>query len=668
MKACAWILVASLASASGARAAIDSLTFDWFDPASLRKGPPPGPAHAAVVRRMHEQWLLRWPAGADPVAHVGMHFAIEVRREDAVQGAQAAFPSFGKKAKVTTLKARTIAVDGSIREVAEDAILEAKSTSGEDEGELKVFRFPRVEVGSILEVIAVYEGPLFNSRDRPVLGAYPIDRYDLELLVDPKIEFDVAFFGYDKPLSLQQTDGMQHLHVRLDKVPADADEANKPSRPERGPYFMYRALRYAIAGERWPGNLTWGKALTWTTKRLMGRLQGDADAEDRVWDGFALRADVDGCGDARCRTERALALVRDVAPAKGWGATVRPMREVLDEKAANAWEQNALLWRLLVDAGVQARLAYAVRRGWGPFVADFPSDFWFDQLLVELPPQAGVPQRTFVDASCEHCRFGEIPYWVEGVDAVVVTHDDWIFSKVDVTGEVVKVSGAVRGDNETATRWVLKLAEDGAARVETTATATGSAGQEACVTYRAYRPGDWRDDAVARAARAHPGSVVVDAPPGACDRAAGTWRKTRAYDAPAAGVRADVDGRATMIVPLSFLVARWDGEHDADPAKRVNDLVLPDGDDAVDVVEIVPPPGWRVASLPPSWRRETPAFASSFAASEEGGVVKVERRADARRGRWPRAGYRAFHEAVRAYEDARRGGIVLVKDAVASTP
>ena len=160
---------------------------------------------------------------------------------------------------------------------------------------------------------------------------------------------------------------------------------------------------------------------------------------------------------------------------------------------ANELDKNALYWRMLEAAGLEARFALVRSREAGPWPANTPSLGVFDRSAVYLPAQDA-----FTTAESDLLPFGVLPGSVQGAQAMVFPYG------TDSLRLTQRPEPAAEHD---ATRFEAGLSDDGTLALTVTYTASGN-GQAA---YRSLKDLDeqaLRNQLTQLAAYLHPSAVL----------------------------------------------------------------------------------------------------------------------------------------------------------------
>ncbi len=129
-----------------------------------------------------------------------------------------------------------------------------------------------------------------------------------------------------------------------------------------------------------------------------------------------------------------------------------PVEKTFVEKAGDCKDKALLLKVMLHYAGIEARYALAKSASSGMFLSDLPS-MQFDHALVFVPPQEGIAEGFFLDATAAYDHFRGVNPFLVGTTAFVVDETQSAYRFETVSGPVESaVSLAVGAENRVRIR------------------------------------------------------------------------------------------------------------------------------------------------------------------------------------------------------------------------
>ncbi|MBI1944077.1 MAG: DUF3857 domain-containing protein [Deltaproteobacteria bacterium] len=594
----------------------------------------------AVVLLREERIVVRSArTSTEPITEFHNHEVIKILSEAGFEAAKMRVV-IPKDGELVQLAARTVAPDGTSTPVDASAMQRTRTVvEGSVGAELRFFQFPKVEVGSILEIVTTTRtSALFLTWSSETASPYPIATYRADVSTPSNVTFDFLLNGTTAPLQqVPDPDGRQRVVMELHDVPAlDEYEAFAPQPRTGAPWWIYRIteVRSAKEGPQ-PGLVAWDRAVPYA-------LYEDT-VENKPVPGLPRLAAADCNGAVECLLGRALTEVRGFE----WSGfsdelELRDPGEIVKSKSANNVEKAMLLWSMLRTADVEVRIAVVERSPGYPIVKTFPSGAWFDHALVYLP---GLNGGTFVDPSCEACAVGQIPEWDLGVEALVATPrgDGW-----RINTEWLPIKGEPMPQNDHRLSYAVTLKDNGDAEVDVEDVVRGEAAAftalRARISDAAEVAHEWQHfvEPRSRAAR------LDSSTPWSCDRAQGRCRRTAKMTVPG---YATVDG-ARMLVPLDLLWSPIE-EHipaDVDPAKRVTDIEIAHELSFIEELRVKLPSGFTTKALPAKVDGKTDFGTASLETVDKGTEVAVVRATTLGLNAMPKG---RFAQLVRLYEPFR---------------
>ncbi len=565
--------------------------------------------------------------------------------------------AFRAKNKLVALKARMRHPDGKWEEIDARNLLSDSTSGGERDLNAQFFRFPRVQVGSVLEYYWVIEAKgLWWSDAQESVGKYPVRRYRYELEAAKPILITISSYNTQLPIKNEVLPNKnRRFTVDIHDIPHRPNEDYKPQWTFTEPYWMWRIEAFDWGTQVRHAYHTWNERLEREGERLFG-LEGDLFAG---WVGPRLGP----CADVACTVAEARKWLRS-ATAPKFGANsleCRPLKEALSAKRANSCERTAMLRRVLADAGLQTRLAYATAAWSTQRDPNFPSLVHFNQMLVHLPAQDGLPKGAWLLPDCDHCGLNQLPtpYWGAEVLAFDVSRPGpsgltqvrsaWVSTKdaERVTGYATRLTHAARLDGAgTLTDDLREVRSGWGAQLE----AQKRARQTPTEVTRELE--NWANETSALTRVVAPG-------PRACDETAGSCVKEVRFQTPA---YATAEGNARWLVPLNALSSGYDAHLTKDKAQRVAQALHFEVDDRFDeVLEVEAPPGFvlEAAAKPVTVRTRLVEANVTVEATPKG--ARVTRSLKLELGAASMSEYDDVQRAFRAFQDARNTVLAFVK-------
>src|SRR5581483_3936771 len=273
---------------------------------------------------------------------------------------------------------------------------------------------------------------------------------------------------------------------------------------------------------------------------------------------------------------------------------IRPLREVMDSRAANHLEKAVLVWKLLKDAGVKLFYAGAVRQAPRSLEADFPLAARMDHLLLWIAPTDGAPNGIWIDPSCESCRAGELPAWAVGAQAVVFAErlsDE--YGRKPIAGQLKTVEGVAMAESRASRKTDAVLdAATGNVSAHISLETVGQWAASEALKVRAWQADDWAKNAEKIVQARLAGAVVVKADPWLCARSRARCVRELRFDLPS---YASIDA-GELHVPLGLFVSDYDRTFER--ADRQGDVVFSQPFTTRDELRLTLPSGFSVARLP----------------------------------------------------------------------
>lgn len=596
---------------------------------------------AAVVLLREERIHVRGARGVNvPITEFHSHTVTKVLTEGGFAAARVrvVIPPEGE---LVQLAARTVAPDGTSTPVDPGSMQATRTVvEGTTGVELRFFQFPKVEVGSVLEVLyTTRTSALFITWASEIASPFPIATYRADVSTPSNVTFDFLLNGTKAPLTqVPDPDGRQRVVTELHDVPALVDEPFAPQPRTGAPWWIYRIteLRSAKGGAQ-PGLVAWDRAVPFVFHAAV--------AENGAIEGFPHLSTGVCSGAVECVVERAL----DRAREKEWTGfaeqlDVRDPEEIEVSGTANNMEKALLLWSLLRSADVEAHLAMVARAPGFPVNKTFPSAVWFDHAVVFVP---GLRGGTFVDPSCEACAIGQLPEWDRGVEALVARSkgNHW-----QIDTEWKPMAGEPLAQNDRKIVYAAKIAPNGDVTVDLEEIAWGEEAAEVRLRSRLHNAAEsqrsWEELAQARSRAAQ----VTTSTPWACDRKQGRCRRTATLSIPG---YATSDGKK-LFVPLELFHSSLE-EMIADDGdtKRAGDIEIPHALTLVEELHLHPPAGHTVEALPETLDGKTDFGSAALTVLDRGDDVVVTRTASLALSSMPKGRFGQLARLLAPYRAAR---------------
>jgi Domain of Unknown Function with PDB structure (DUF3857) len=532
------------------------------------------------------------------------------------------------------LKARTIAPDGTVREVTPEEVLE-ESARGDAKHHHKQtrqlkFRFPGVQVGGLIEYAYMLESPNVYWWLRWRIGEeLPVVRHHSEIFLEGRIESSVKTYLLSQGFR-EKADGEETL-LTLDvrDLPGSRVELLSPPWELVEPWWAFRVRGY----HRYRLDRTIYNRWSDVMQLLAEKLYFESD---KYFKGAQLKLPAECGHDRRCALDQALAFVRARTALSGFVSSLgdaRPVKEVLAEGAANNFEKTLLLRGVLSVLGVESYYALAGRSASLFFDHDFPLPGQFDHMVLYVPVQPGVAEVLFLDPSCEACAAGQVPGWLEGREAMVLQADDSLLLGTRVRTTFMQVKGAAAPANYQ--RRQLEATLDATGNLSGTLVIERH-GQEAVdrrLTTRRWLPEDWRKHRAGELGMRHPTARLDSSTPEECDRTAESCRESLTWTMPAYGA---ADG-TRLVVPMTLLASPWDRA--PVDKERHNHVFMHRHAVDEEVARLRIPAGWTVEELPAAATLKSPALEARLEVTAADGVVTIKRTMESHPGLWDRTEY-----------------------------
>jgi hypothetical protein len=624
-----------------------NLGWEWAEPAASWDEASDDEAVGVVL--LAEQRFVFQKLGMYGEARAEVHYhVVQKLLTEAGIDAMATTVPWPKKATLLHLDARTIGPDGTITPLTEEQLFadetkQVDETGASVETNLRRFTFPRVEVGSIIELAWGFEMPgLYTGwQATSVLLGLPIKKYRVEIVVDAAAQPDFMVVNHRTPPRLvDHGDGMQHLVLELTDLPAREREAYAPPSGMTEPWWLYRTIAYRYPPRVFNMNATWDDAVRGRLYHLLVKGKGR--------EGVALKGARPCEGKARCLVEAALDQVRENVAWTGHDAAFdsRSLNDLEPSGAASSAEKALLLWALLDGAGVEARVAGLARANTREVDKSFPHLAWLNHTVVVATVEGA---EIWLDPSCGHCRPGELPSWSRGQDALVV------FAKSDeLKTEWKKAVGRAPPIlDERQGRFTARILDDGTAEVHYSFRASGEPALEACRSTRFWDDEDWRSRAGAMVRAWSRAAKLVKSERGLCEKNDAAYTRALEARVPAFAAHAGEE----ILVPLSFLESPVSLPRHK---PRKQDFVVAAPSRWDDELRVQPPPGFTLGPAPAAFEQKVKGASLRVDVAHEEDVLVVRRVLTLEAGTTTREQVKAVGALLEAADLAHRS-VVLVR-------
>ncbi len=635
-----------VACALSSCAAVAKLSVPRATPAQLRLDPKDAGDDAAIVLHRADRALLDEDQQGDGMTEQLRHEVIAVRKEAAFDLAEVRIPFWGK-AELLALEARVHQPDGTVVEVPAKDVLSDTNVRGENDLNARFFRFPDVRLGSVLEYAYVIRTPwLVPADDQATLGAYPVRSYEFELTGLKPLVLEAIEYNSREPIRVSTlADGKHWLRFSLRDLPKRDPERFAPHWTFTEPRWAWRVLAW-----RWKGFSTdWRRSWSDVAASLGRRLVFDADT---IKD-FSVTVDFAGCGDVRCKAERAFTLLQDKTTTLDVSQGRRkPLAAAFASGLASCTERAAMLHHLLTRAGVE------VRFGWGTDALSrqttdtFPEEAQLNHLVIVLPAQAGLDKPLVIDPECDHCTVGQLgpELWGQPLFVFAVTGNE-VEAKAEGAWQRLDAEPGLGSSFTLEHR--ARLEADGTLVDELTFTSTGADAAWWLSTKLNGKPGSLARELRRRARTVSSLAEVKHVRFGDCERRRGRCQvfATATYPRHAAA------NEGQWLVPLTALHWLWDDLFDA-PSRKLP-VHIQQWPKAVERFTLQLPAGFRAGSLPQPGQSAVDGGGGFVRVEQTASTITVARELDFPNGAYPVARYGELRAAAGRFQGLRRRILVL---------
>lgn len=547
-----------------------------------------GKAPAAALL-WHDRYAIETPTGEPVQTLIQRHAVLLVRNQAGIDDWGSVRIVMDEDSEIEHFAARTISPTGQVTPVDPAHVFDDDARFGERGRRVRSFRFPRVEIGSLLEyTYTIRMQGYYSLLDSwPPEELYTVD-YQMELLTSRHVEMEARLHNANRRFEQEKAGSKTRLRLALRDIPADETSDFTPHWTARRPWWEARVKRFLWRHSDFPVTQTWRDTYRFIAEDLYTR-------DDELFAGFDLSLDDDECGDAvRCKATRALSLVRERAEmgslADGFHE-VRPVKKVLAEGRANSFEKAVLLFGVLDDADVDARFAVLPRRFERKVDKRAPNRQAMSHVVLYLPRQAGLDEELWIDPSCEWCSLGELPDWSRDVETLVIGFEEKAFQRKEGLAEWRVATGKPAPPTRQVHRYQAKLDEDGDLHVELTIEDQGAHAWRRRRNTRADSDEEARRRAETRAKEAISTARLVRFDRPSCDRAAGRCLHRYEYVLPAYAT----PDAGEWLLPLGVMHTFYDDR--LAKKKRDHDIVAREADEVLVELTVTLPAGLELERL-----------------------------------------------------------------------
>jgi hypothetical protein len=639
-----WMGLASLVLVSCSAA----LTPRWVDASTLKKADTAFPDAPAVDLYRADRILLYAGRGGS-YTQVQHHEAIQVRTEAGKEFADVRV-YFGSMGELKDLRGRKTDPDGTTTEIPKEQMLEQPAVADENKGvSIRVFQFPDVKLGSVLEYVSTVEYPMvWNYDAQSIVGRLPTLHYESEFQCSKHVKYAVR--AYNMPVQFSQSEDSDVYRVTFsaDNLPAHQDEEWAPHPSFDEPWWTYAVKQYVLGPQIDNQLLDWSTAFRpWVNKVY---------DDEKLYSGFSTRLAASSCGSKACWIDTAVAFVRNETDLTGAGTfnDMRPLKEVVEGRKATGFEKAILLRRLLEDAGVHSMVA-AASRSWTQLVdRNFPSLSYWNHLLVFVPPQENIERAIWIDPSCEYCGAGQLPDETRGITAVLLSRSAVL---AQIEASFTTTTGTVPAADEERETYEARLEATGRVHVEATDIYHGAAARVERQKRAGWAEAQRRTEAEAYVHRRAPTAQLDAFTVDVCDKLKGECRDSFTFS---------ISGFATpdgdrLIVPLSLLSREREKSLTRETRRR--DIVMTHVGQKDETLHLHFPDGYSAVELPQGVSLRADGFQVDFDVQRAPDGLVVHRATLNAVGRFPRNDYSAIRHVVRTYAELRDKVLVLERKA-----
>ncbi len=633
-----WLLVALVASscASSSRLKVAFLAKEQlaFDKEKYQDD-------AAVVLHRADRTLLQTNPGATELMR---HAAIAILKEGGFDLADVKIP-FSARQELVTLIARVVQPDGSVREVEARDILSDTNAKGERDTKAKFFRFPDVQVGSVLEYAYVVKAPwIVGYDDQDTLGEFPVRHYDFELTGSRLLPLEAVEYNSTRPIEVTTlNDGSNRLRFSLDDLPPRPKEEWAPNWTFTEPRWAWRVLGYKESTQ-----ITTDWFRNW--QDVVERVARDAWIEPAPFAGFSAWPDLSACADAACKVTKATEWIQEKTSTLHVDTNRQlPLAEAFTSGHASAKERALLLRAALGRAGVEAQLLYTTELASRQTRRSFPELEQFNRLLVWIPAQPSIPRPLPIDLEEEYCRPGQLPLAVNKQPGFVFWMMGGVVGQGEAQGEWITLDAEpCLAPLERDTHQAMLL-DDGTLVDVVEVKTEGDTSESWQLGQRDWTAREFRKEIVGRALSVSRLASPSDWKWRTCDRRLGRCDLTFTVTAPRFAVK---DGRS-WVVPLSVLTSFFASTFNEEQRTQAVHLAAERGV-VEETLELDVPKGFHPVTLPDVVMDATPGVSVRMVAERSPRGVRITRRLAFSPGIYDQAQYPKLRAVLEKFQSYRK--------------
>ncbi|MDX2008880.1 MAG: DUF3857 domain-containing protein [Myxococcaceae bacterium] len=618
-----------------------SLSRGYLDRAALKVDASKYPDAAAVVLYRSDRYLLE--TTGDDASEQHRHVAVAILKEGGFDLAEVRIP-FSTRQDIIVLKGRVLQPDGTIVEVTPKDVLSDTNGKGERDYQARFFRFPNVQLGSVLEYEWVVRSPwVIGSDDQDTLGEFPVERYEFELVGSRALVFETIEYNSTKPIEVSQlNDGRHRLRFSLENLAARESEEWMPHWTFTEPRWSWRVLGYKVSTmvtSNW--YRTWEDIVEGFARR--------AWTDATLYKDLTERPELSGCPDARCKVEKARAWILEKTSTIG----VDTMREkdlaqAFKSGKASARERALILRKVLDEAGVDVKLALTTVAYSRQTARSFPEWEQFNRVLVYVPAQPSIDAPLVIDLEPEHCALGALTSGIRGQEGFVFWLEGGTVGQGESKGEWRPLDGAPCSENVSHDRITARLEGDGTLQARVESRHTGDRAERWEQRKLKDSPSDFRELLRWRTGPISPLARYSDGRWHDCAPRSGECGYGVSIGAPRYAVR----NGGRWLFPLNLSQPAFEGLRGFE---RKHDIHIPaTAGTEIEEIELDAPTGFHAANLPDVVADAVPGLAIRLTAERTPRGVKLTRRSTLTPGIYPRehiAKLRPLVEKVRAWRN-----------------
>ncbi len=645
-------IVAALASMTMSCAA--SLGWQWSEPRFV-KAPDAKKydGHDAVYLLREHRLLMYQEWGKDSYTERQRHDVVAILTEKGFRYANFRIIYPNKNSALIAFAARTINEDGTATPLEPEWVFDDEVKGDEYGAKVRVFTFPNVKVGSILEVQYTLRDDYVDWYEAPyVTTDIPIEKYHLELMGTKSVRYSVNAYNIEEGSEWETSVEGDYWRLRwqMSDVPASKGGERVEPRDFREPWWMFTALAYQSSANLYEIHKDWDSTVRYRAKGLY-------DEDGEYYEGFDAEVDDKDCTNKKCQVQAALDFLRAELYFNWFnGGMGRKAKEVMDSKKADNWEKNRVLWELLRRKKIESLYVLTNRKGHVSFDKEQPHYARLKHILLWVPKQTGIEEGFFVDASCEFCTVGQVPDWVRGEEGFVVgVEKEGLSTENTYKGEWKKIVGAETLPDVVHKEYAVTVDDAGKLTAKVRQTRGGWGAQ----WWRSARRNQKADAAKREAERMvnrrdERGKLISDSrysfePDGSLGA------RTIEFEIPDYGVR----DKERLIIPLSALDTPFDNAF----KKKSRDEPIYFDNTATweERLAVRGPKGYAPTILFPSKTIDAGAVKVDVKVRTEGDIVIIERSVHHREGTYAAAKYADIRDAIELYRSVDQGAIVFAK-------